>query len=213
MENFEFEDKKNKKNKAEQKKRESKDIIEIFKENKTVVYSVIFYAAGLLCGAYAYKKCQNDLLNSVLSAKSEDFLQLLLNNLSIYFLIFTISVLLGVCLVGFPFINLIPLVIGFEAGMKISYFYINYNIKGIGYSLIMVAPFVCLFLSVIIYSISMSFEMSKRIYDITIKKSDITEDFDYRLYLKKYLIYAALIAVVALINTAVCTALSGIISI
>lgn len=213
MENFVFEDKKSKKNKAEKKKKESKDIIEIFKENKTIVYSVIFYAAGLLCGAYAYKKCQNDLLNNILSAKSEDFLQLLLNNLSIYFLIFTISVLLGVCLVGFPFINLIPLIIGFEAGMKISYFYINYNIKGIGYSLIMVAPFVCLFLSVIIYSISMSFEMSKRIYNITIKKTDITEDFNYRLYLKKYLIYAALIAVAALINTAVSTALSGIISI
>lgn len=210
MTKFEFEEKKPKGNKDIEKN--SKDLITIFTENKTVFYSVVFYAAGLLCGAYAYKKCQNNILNDFISSKSDEFLQLFLNNLSIYLLIFVISVLLGVCLVGFPFINLIPLAIGFESGMKVSYYYINYSIKGIGYSLIMVAPFVCLFLSVIIYSISMSYDMSKKIYEITIKKTDIT-DFEYKLYLKKYLIYACLVLAVALINTAVSTALSGIISI
>ncbi len=55
--------------------------------------------------------------------------------------------------------------------------------------------------------------MSKNIYDITIKKSDMSEEFSYKTYLKKYLAYAGLIIVVSLINTAICTALNGLISI
>ncbi len=205
-------DKKSNEKKLELVKEDKKDFFEIFKENKTIIYSVIFYAAGLLCGSYVYKKLENDLLNQMLAPGKEEFLQLFLNNLSLYFIIFTASVLLGVCLVGFPLLNIIPFFVGVDAGMKIAYFYINYSIKGIGYSLLMVAPFVCLFLTVIIYSVSMSYYLSKSIYDITVKKSDISEDFNYRIYLKKYLCYAGMIIIVALINTAVCTALNGIIS-
>ena len=128
-------------------------------------------------------------------------------------LIFAVSVLLGVCLVGFPVINLIPFIIGCDAGLKVAYYYINYGVKGIGYSLLMVAPYVCLFLTVIVYSVSMSYDLSKRIYNITIKKSDMSEEFNYKTYLKKYLAYAGLIIIVSLINTAVSIALNGIISI
>lgn len=192
---------------------DKKDIFTLFSENKTFIYSVLFYLAGLLAGSFVYKNCQNEVLNKILNSSNEDFLQLLMNNLSIYMLVFAISVLLGVCLVGFPVINLIPFIIGFEAGMKIAYYYIGYGVKGIGYSLLMVAPYVCLFLTVIVYSVSMSYDLSKRIYSITVKKSDMSEEFNYKTYLKKYLAYAGLIAIVAVINTAVCTALNGIISI
>ena len=192
---------------------DKKDFFTLFSENKTFIYSVLFYAAGLLCVSFIYKNCQNDILNNILSAANGDFLQLFLNNLSLYMLIFAASVLLGVCLVGFPIINIIPFLIGFEAGMKVTYYYINFNVKGIGYSLLMVAPFVCLFLTVILYSVSMSYDLSRKIYSITVKKTDMSEEFNYRTYLKKYLAYAGLIIVVTVINTAVCTALNGLISI
>ena len=192
---------------------DKKDLFTLFSENKTFIYSVLFYVAGLLCGSFIYRNCQNEVLNKILNSFDEDFVQLLLNNLSVYMLIFAISVLLGVCLVGFPVINFSPFVIGFEAGMKIAYYYVNYGVKGIGYSLLMVAPYVCLFLTIIVYSISMSYDLSKKIYNITIKKSDMSDEFHYKTYLKKYLAYAGLIVVSALVNTAVCTALNGIISI
>ncbi len=192
---------------------DKKDVFTLFIENKTYIYSVLFYIAGLLTGSFIYKNCRNEVLDNILNSPNEEFVQLLLNNLSIYMLIFAVSVLLGVCLVGFPIINLIPFIIGFETGMKISYFYIGYGVKGIGYSLLMVAPYVCLFLTVIVYSVSMSYDLSKKIYNITIKKSDMSEEFNYKTYLKKYLAYAGLIAIAAVINTAVCTALNGIISI
>lgn len=208
MEDFEFEEK------VElEDNKEKKDFYTIFKENKTFIYPIIFYIAGLICGSFIYKKCQNDVLNEILTSSNEPFMQLFINNLSLYFLLFTISVLIGLCLVGFPFINFIPMFIGFETGMKIAYYYINYSVKGMGYSLIMIAPFVCFYLTVIMYSISLSYEISKNIYNITIKKENCEEEFDYKIYLKKYLIYAAIIFLVSLINTAISTALSGIIAI
>ena len=195
-----------------EEEKEKKDLFTLFSENKTFLYSVIFYAAGLFCGSYVYLKCQNEILNGILMAQNEEFLQSFLNNLSLYMLIFAVSVLLGVCLVGFPLLNMIPLFVGFESGMKVAYYYINHGIKGVGYSFLMIAPFVCLFLTVLIYSISMSYEMSKNIYEITVKKTEI-EGFNYKIYLKKYLLYAALIVVVSLVNTAVSSVLSGIIAI
>lgn len=212
MSSIEFEEFEEKSDEIKEKK-EHKDFYTLFKENKTFIYSIIFYVAGLICGSFIYKKCQNDVLNEVLASTNESFIQLFINNLSIYFLLFAISILLGLCLVGFPFINLIPMFLGFETGMKIAYYYINYNVKGVGYSLLMIAPFVCFYLTIIMYSISMSYDISKNIYNITIKKENYDEEFEYKTYLKKYLLYAAIIFVVALLNTTIATALSGIVTI
>lgn len=195
-------------------KKKKKSFEEIFKENKTVIYSVLFYVAGLICGSMIYVKCKNEQLDEIINAAdTNEFLVLFINNLGLYFLVFAISVLLGICLVGFPFIHLMPLALGFQAGLKVSYFYINFGFKGFGYSLLMIAPFICSFLTVIIFTISISYELSKQIYDITITKKEVSENIKYKVYLKKYLIYAAFILLVALINTGVTTALSGIITI
>ncbi len=193
--------------------KERPDIFELFSKYKSYIYTIIFYAVGLLCGSFVYQKCQNEVLNKLLSSSNEEFLQLFLNNLSLYMLVFALSVLLGICLVGFPFINIIPLFIGFEAGMKIAFYYINHGIKGAGYSFLMLAPFISLLMTVLTFTASMSYGISKRIYDITVKKSEDTEDFNYKAYLKKYLIYAGFIVLVSLINAAVSTFLQGIISI
>lgn len=209
MDNFEFEEENN----EIIENKEHKDFYTIFKENKNFIYSIIFYIAGLICGSLIYKKCQNDVLNQVLASTNESFLQLFINNLSIYLLLFAISILLGLCLVGFPFINLIPMFLGFQTGMKIAYYYINYDVKGVGYTLLMIAPFVCFYLTIIMYSISMSYDISKNIYAITVKKEEIEEEFEYKKYLKKYLIYAVIILFVALFNTIITTTLSGIVTI
>lgn len=205
MENFEIFDKKEEKTKF--------DFFDFFTKNKTFIYSVIFYFAGLLCGSFVYKRCQNDVLNSILAANDESFIQMLINNLSVYFLLFALSVLLGLCLVGFPFINLIPLFIGFETSMKITYYYINFGVKGTGYALLMITPFVCFYTTVIMYSISMSYTISRNIYSLTVKKEAPDEEINYKLYLKKYLICAGIIFIAAVLNTAICTALKGIITI
>lgn len=197
-----------------EKKDPKKSIYEIFSENKTVIYSIIFFAAGLLCGALIYKKCRTEALDEMIkSAVSNEFLNLFINNLGFYFFVFALTVLLGICLIGFPLINIVPFLIGFQAGLEIAYYYLNYSVKGFGYSLLMIAPFICTFLTVIMYTISLSSDLSRKIYNITLNKDIGCEKINYKSYMKKYALYALLIIVVALINSGVTSALSGIISI
>ena len=197
-----------------EKKEPKKSMYEIFSENKTVIYSIIFFAAGLLCGALIYKKCRTEALDEMIkSAVSNEFLNLFINNLGFYFFVFALTVLLGICLIGFPLINIVPFLIGFQAGLEIAYYYLNYSVKGFGYSLLMIAPFICTFLTVIMYTISLSSDLSRKIYNITLNKDIGCEKINYKSYMKKYALYALLIVVVALINSGVTSALSGIISI
>lgn len=197
-----------------EKKEPKKSIYEIFSENKTVIYSIIFFTAGLLCGALIYKKCRTEALDEMIkSAVSNEFLNLFINNLGFYFFVFALTVLLGICLIGFPLINIVPFLIGFQAGLEIAYYYLNYSVKGFGYSLLMIAPFICTFLTVIMYTISLSSDLSRKIYNITLNKDIGCEKINYKSYMKKYALYALLIVVVALINSGVTSALSGIISI
>ena len=76
----------------------------------------------------------------------------------------------------------------------------------------MIAPFICSFLTVIIFTISLSYDLSKKIYDITVNKSEKCEKIAYGAYIKKYALYAAELVGVSLINAAVVSALSGLIS-
>ena len=77
----------------------------------------------------------------------------------------------------------------------------------------MIAPFVCSFLTVIVYTVSLSSDLSKRIYNLTVGKNESSEKIEYKSYMKKYLLYAVMIVFVALINSGITAALSGIISI
>lgn len=214
MKNAELLQKKSDKTEKAEIRKEKKSLYEIFTEYKTVIYSSVFFAAGLLCGALLYKNCRTDALDEIIkTAAGNDFLNLFINNLGFYFLVFALTVLLGICLVGFPIINAVPLIIGVQAGLEIAYYYLNFGFKGFGYCILMIAPFVSSFLTVIVYTVSLSSELSKKIYDLTIGKKDTAEKIEYKKYMKKYLLYAIMIVIVALVNSGITAALSGIITI
>lgn len=214
MKNAELLQKKSDKTEKAEIRKEKKSLYEIFTEYKTVIYSSVFFAAGLLCGALLYKNCRTDALDEIIkTAAGNDFLNLFINNLGFYFLVFALTVLLGICLVGFPIINAVPLIIGVQAGLEIAYYYLNFGFKGFGYCILMIAPFVSSFLSVIVYTVSLSSELSRKIYDLTIGKKDTAEKIEYKKYMKKYLLYALMIVIVALVNSGITAALSGIITI
>lgn len=214
MKNAELLQKKSDKTEKAEIRKEKKSLYEIFTEYKTVIYSSVFFAAGLLCGALLYKNCRTDALDEIIkTAAGNDFLNLFINNLGFYFLVFALTVLLGICLVGFPIINAVPLIIGVQAGLEIAYYYLNFGFKGFGYCVLMIAPFVSSFLTVIVYTVSLSSELSRKIYDLTIGKKDTAEKIEYKKYMKKYLLYALMIVIVALVNSGITAALSGIITI
>ena len=214
MKNAELLQKKSDKTEKAEIRKEKKSLYEIFTEYKTVIYSSVFFAAGLLCGALLYKNCRTDALDEIIkTAAGNDFLNLFINNLGFYFLVFALTVLLGICLVGFPIINAVPLIIGVQAGLEIAYYYLNFGFKGFGYCILMIAPFVSSFLTVIVYTVSRSAELSRKIYDLTIGKKDTAEKIEYKKYMKKYLLYALMIVIVALVNSGITAALSRIITI
>lgn len=214
MKNAELLQKKSDKTEKAEIRKEKKSLYEIFTEYKTVIYSSVFFAAGLLCGALLYKNCRTDALDEIIkTAAGNDFLNLFINNLGFYFLVFALTVLLGICLVGFPIINAVPLIIGVQAGLEIAYYYLNFGFKGFGYCILMIAPFVSSFLTVIVYTVSLSSELSRKIYDLTIGKKNTAEKIEYKKYMKKYLLYALMIVIVALANSGITAALSGIIAI
>ena len=214
MKNAELLQKKSDKTEKAEIRKEKKSLYEIFTEYKTVIYSSVFFAAGLLCGALLYKNCRTDALDEIIkTAAGNDFLNLFINNLGFYFLVFALTVLLGICLVGFPIINAVPLIIGVQAGLEIAYYYLNFGFKGFGYCILVIAPFVSSFLTVIVYTVSLSSELSRKIYDLTIGKKDTAEKIEYKKYMKKYLLYAIMIVIVALVNSGITAALSGIITI
>lgn len=191
-------------------------VFDILLSNKAIIYSILFYLAGLLIGAIIYKYTNqycSSYIKEIFTTKQSSFLQLLINYFCIYFSAFTLTVLLGLCLVGFPLINLIPFVLGIEIALKISYFYITYSVKGIGYSLLMIIPQTTMFITILLLSIEKSNELSRNIYYIVSKKGDMTKEINLKSYLKAFLIFSLILIVISIINACCNYYLSSIISI
>lgn len=185
-------------------------------KNKNLIYPLLFYISGLLLGSVLYtaisKTAVFDLMESIFKLQNEEFLELFINKFSTYFSVFTITILFGMCLVGFPFINFIPLLCGIEIALRISYFYVNYSAKGIGYSLLMIIPESAAFLLVLIHTIDKSNSLSKSIFSITMKKNE-NIDFQPVVYLKSFGLYAVLIIIISAVNALVTYLLENLISI
>lgn len=186
-----------------------------FNNNKSFIYSVIFYIAGLLLGALIYSQLNDSaaqLISKAVNPITSDFKKMFFSTVAVYIAVFVFVVIFGVSLFGFRFINCIPLLIGFAVALKISYFYTSYSANGITYCALLVIPQCCAFAETIIYTIKSSSLMSRQIYNSTTKKSD-TEDFNLKLYLKDFVIYIVVIIVISALNSLITSSLVTIIKI
>lgn len=191
------------------------DFDSFFNNNKSFIYSVIFYIAGLLLGALIYSQLNDSaaqLISKAVNPVTSDFKKMFFSTVAVYIAVFVFVVIFGVSLFGFRFINCIPLLIGFAVALKISYFYTSYSANGITYCALLVIPQSCVFAETIIYTIKSSSLMSRQIYNSTTKKSD-TEDFNLKLYLKDFVIYIVVIIVISALNSLITSSLVTIIKI
>ena len=102
------------------------DFDSFFNNNKSFIYSVIFYIAGLLLGALIYSQLNDsaaELISKAVNPITSDFKKMFFSTVAVYIAVFVFVVIFGVSLFGFRFINCIPLLIGFAVSLKISYFY------------------------------------------------------------------------------------------
>lgn len=183
-----------------------------FYEYKSVIYTALFYAFGLFIGSYFYKISATETLNDLLRPQQHSLVNLFISNFCVYFSLYVLVVFLGFCLIGYPIINIIPTVIGLATGLKASYLFMNYSIKGVGYSLIMLIPFAALFLTVIAFTINESTSLSKKLISIT-KNTDEHKELNLKPYVKKYLILALCILAISFVNACLTSLLFTVVTI
>ena len=182
-----------------------------FNENKFILYCGLFYAVGLFIGSYFYKIAQSEKLNELVMIKDNSFANLIFSNFCVYFSLFLITAFLGFCLISAPLINIVPIFIGIASGIRLSYYFVNYAAKGVGYSLIMIVPYIALLITTIAYTMKVSVELSSKIRNLV--KGESKEPFEINPYLKKYIVLAAAIIAVSVIDSGLTKLLFSIVTI
>jgi hypothetical protein len=186
---------------------------EIIINNREYIYPAIFYFGGLVMGSFCYKVINNTAINKLIelifNSSQTAFTAVFLNRFSLYFSVFVVCVFLGMCLIGFPLINAVPLLMGIEISIKIAFYYIKFGVKGIGFSMLMIIPEGAAIATVLIYTIKTSTELSKSIYQIAAKGEMSSIDIKY--YVKNFVLYGLIVALIALINAVISFFLSAII--
>lgn len=185
-------------------------------KNKEYIYLLLIYFSGILAGSLLFKSLNlskySSYISDFLTVKNDSLLSVAVDRLSIYLLIYVFTILLGLCIIGFPVINLLPLLCGFEVAIKIAFYYNIYSLKGIGYSLLMIVPETAAFMVVLFFTISASKDLSKNIFDISIQKNNENK-IVLSNYLKLFLRYGAEIIVISFTNSLIIYLFNSIIKI
>lgn len=197
------------------KKKEHVDITTLFVTNKELIFPSLFYISGLILGTILYTVFEQgtfkELIEQIVQGSTTDFLNLFLNKTAIYLTVYTVCVLLGLCLIGFPFINIIPLLCGVEIALKLAYYYVNFGVKGVGYSLLIIAPGAVGFVTILVFTIKLSNTLSKTIYNLTTNKADTIQEVNLKSYLLRFLLYSIIVLAIAALSALITHLLSSII--
>lgn len=186
-------------------------ILSAFQDNKAIIFSTLFYSCGLFSGAYFYKICDSAMLDKILQVEKQNIVSMIAENICIYMSVFLLIVFLGFCLVGYPVINIFPAVIGIINGLKLSYLFINNGTKGVAYAMLMLVPFLSLFLTVISYTIEHSNSLSKNL--ILMLRDIDNEEICLKKYLKKMLILGSALIICAICSALIKSLLYGVVTI
>lgn len=190
------------------------DIEQLINENLSYIVYICVYFAGLIIGSLLYKniytRINNELFEDVFNYQADDFLETFFSKLSIYLSVYLITVLIGLCVIGYPIVCSVPFLCGIEIALKLSYFYNLYNFKGFGYSLLIIIPEASMFILVLIYAIKSAGDMSKNLMQIA-RNNASNNEVSIKSYLKSFLIYGSEIIVISLINAVLIHAFNQII--
>lgn len=180
------------------------NIDDVIKENTLFITYIFVYIAGLLVGSFAYKAistvADNELLSKIFVISTSKFLDIFFSRLCIYLGIFLITILISLCVIGYPVIFIIPFLVGFEIAVKLAFFYNMYNYKGFGYSLLIIIPESAIYILVLCYTINTAGELSKNLMNIA-KNNKISRELPMKNYFQKFLVYGSETIVISLVNS------------
>lgn len=185
-------------------------------KNKTYIIILTIYFLGVVLASFCYKYIgeygKEVLKNALFSENSKSVLNIFLNDIFVYFSVYAVTLVFGLCSIGIPIIYFMPLLNGFAVSLEINYLYSNYGIKGVGYSLLLIIPAATLFSAILFITIFDSVNMSKLIFESAFKEQK-TAKIDVKSYLKKFAVYGILIIVISLIDSALISMISTVVSI
>ncbi|MEG1834837.1 MAG: stage II sporulation protein M [Oscillospiraceae bacterium] len=163
-------------------------------KNQKLIILTLIVIAGFLIGSFSLKYPNEQFLSKsfgiVENLYNQQINQTILANFIEYFfseaLFLLIVFLFGLCIIGEPFLWIIPFIRSLESGLIMSIIYQNFSLKGIVYCISIIIPSAIVALSTLIIATKESILMTKDINAIIKKKNPISSPNIIRLYLERY---------------------------
>ncbi|MCH5190777.1 MAG: stage II sporulation protein M [Oscillospiraceae bacterium] len=171
-------------------------------------YKVIFAflsIVAVLCGSLIYKNYPNDTVNTIIAEKlnflqSESYIQILLYFIKLDIIFISISFFAGTSFMGSSISFLPPFLKCVLIGYIGSYFYNEFELKGVLFCLLLLYPYFIITTASLIFASNESVYMSTYIFK-TITNKNTADNISVRLYLLRYLILIIINTVCAAVNS------------
>lgn len=196
----------------------NKSIFEGEKNKNPIIFAaccVVGICIGVACETLSYDVYTAisvnfvDYLNEV---SGFSFFGVFLNCAAYNSVFFVISMLLGLCAVGYIFICFVPFAKGLGIGCVCSYIYSAYAIKGVCYCAMLVFPAAIIQMIALIMACSESCQMSKDILHVLEKKESENTEADTSFYILRYCVFFAVMLISCVMYAVMCKVFVNVIN-
>lgn len=184
-----------------------------FYDNYKFIGLVLLLGGGILYATLTYESLREGesvmaaLLTSQQAARaSQTFLECFTNTLTTYAIYYAIALLAGLCAIGLPMILVLPFFYGMGIGYEVTFLYSEYQLKGVGYTAVMIAPAAIVFSIILIYAARESLNMSWDILGMIQDKKQ--PEIPLKTYFKRYAVFAVCMVVSSVVFSFITTSLS-----
>lgn len=200
-------------NKSKQIKPRKREFdLEKFKSEKNKALLTLTSIIALIIGSLTYRLFPDETINSVIAEKTALFqngaymeIFFFLLTLDIVFIAF--SFLTGTGFLGGAFSFLSPFLKCILIGYIGSYFYNEFNLKGVLFCLLLIYPYFVVTTASLIFASNESIYMSGYIFGL-LRNKNTADDISVRLYLMRYLLLCGINIVCTAVNSGLIAAIA-----
>lgn len=135
---------------------------------KEILIFSLLLIIGILFGAFIAKRGNDTVLlqvknmfNTFYSTReNQGIMTSVLNSVKVSGCFWLANLILGFCIIGFPFAAMMPTIRGLGVGLVTGYIYSIYGLQGVGYCFLVIFPGALISFIALIYAVSDSFKMS-----------------------------------------------------
>lgn len=186
-------------------------------DNSRVYFLALLFAAGVFAGAFLLKSDSE--LSSRIIGIAETFslkrgqqgiAENIIDSFSVSLLFNLLSVFFSFSLIGYPLIMWLPIMRGMGLGAYSGYIYSVYNFTGLGYCVLTVYPAAVISTFSFLLACNDGCEYSKNAFAKAIKGRGQFEKDETRIFLTRQLLFIAVCAASAVLDSLVTALFSGL---